>query len=341
MTFKMVDLNSEYLSSGDDDEADIKNPSDAAQLTTKQELVKILPVLRSVKKKPKPPPHNDITTTPKRPKILPVKRPLSENTTTQQQKKRSISASEYESDVDTDPESKAPKMKKLTKSVQSSDAEMKPNYSKTIQLIDRMHIHRDAKRYQEGLESFGIHSNIMYGHDPKWIFSTFKDRLDLSKNSEIMKQVQTSIQSTGGEPTNAVALMGTGGYRDDDYGEIIIFSGQSDNAMSDQTLKNAANRALFNNFRKKVPIRVVRNHKLNSHYAPLVGVVYDGLYYVTGYWQERLNGGPLEYRFRLARAFGQLPVPVRRTMLEPEPTDEELLATRALYDIKSKAKKKN
>ncbi|MBA0711745.1 hypothetical protein Golax_010894, partial [Gossypium laxum] len=59
-----------------------------------------------------------------------------------------------------------------------------------------------------------------------------------------------------------------------------------------------------NNKKQSVPVRVIRGHKCDDSYSKKV-YIYDGLYKVTGYWDEKGVSGFKVFKYRLKRLRGQ------------------------------------
>ena len=107
----------------------------------------------------------------------------------------------------------------------------------------------------------------------------------------------------------ATSIVASGGYAD--YlvnSDILVYTGQGGNVMSndrkpeDQKLERG-NLALKNSSEEKNPVRVIRGSEaMDDKYKTYV---YDGLYVVETYWQDRGSHGKLVYRFRLQRIPGQ------------------------------------
>nr|CAG4712348.1 unnamed protein product [Naegleria fowleri] len=87
------------------------------------------------------------------------------------------------------------------------------------------------------------------------------------------------------EAAESICASSMGGYGDEDYGNILIYTGQGGSETKDQTM-NSVNKSLTLNLTKKIPVRVVRGFQLQTKYAPKSGYRYDGLYWVTNYWKE-------------------------------------------------------
>jgi hypothetical protein len=174
-------------------------------------------------------------------------------------------------------------------------------------------------------------TNKEYGHFGE-LFKTFDSRKECSK-AGIMKPQQCGISGKGQAPADALVCQGTGGYGATDYGNVIIYSGQGGGFNKDQTLSEY-NLSLKTNMDEKVPVRVVRSNTVDSKFAPLHAYRYDGIYFVTAVWSEKLlNGkGPKVYRFRLVRCPGQKSIPTRNVHIRQQaPNEAQMLIEREHY----------
>jgi putative restriction endonuclease len=111
----------------------------------------------------------------------------------------------------------------------------------------------------------------------------------------------------GGEQTGADSIVVSGGYEDDeDYGDLIVYTGQGGNdpstgrQIADQqlTLRNAG---LMKSRLEGLPVRVIRGSHEGSAYAPETGLRYDGLYYVEDADHVVGRSGFRIWRFTLRR----------------------------------------
>lgn len=132
----------------------------------------------------------------------------------------------------------------------------------------------------------------------------FLKRIDLSV-AKVHKPTQAGI--SGSQTDGADSIVISGGYEDDeDLNDIIIYTGQGGRSneskyqVADQTLTRA-NKGLAISCEKRLPIRVIRGAHKDSKFAPESGYRYDGLYYVTDYWQEKGKSGFIVWRFRLEK----------------------------------------
>ncbi|KAG4159446.1 hypothetical protein ERO13_D02G175300v2 [Gossypium hirsutum] len=114
----------------------------------------------------------------------------------------------------------------------------------------------------------------------------------------------------------AAAIVMSGQY-EDDFGnrEEIVYTGEGEKDIpgkkrqfSDQVMR-CGNLALKNNKKQSVPVRVIRGHKCDDSYSKKVYskkvYIYDGLYKVTGYWDEKGVSGFKVFKYRLKRLRGQ------------------------------------
>src|SRR5215510_8760289 len=90
----------------------------------------------------------------------------------------------------------------------------------------------------------------------------------------------------GGQQTGAESIVVAGGYEDDeDYGDVIVYTGQGGNdpntgrQVADQQL-TLGNAGLMKSRVEGLPVRVIRGAHPGSAFAPATGLRYDGLYYV-------------------------------------------------------------
>ncbi len=109
----------------------------------------------------------------------------------------------------------------------------------------------------------------------------------------------------------AESIVLSGGYRDDeDYGDVIIYTGQGGQSngvqVRDQEIERG-NKALIKAEHDGVPIRVIRGYKGDPKFSPTSGFRYDGLYEVRNdglyevrkHWFKRSVDGPLIVQFEL------------------------------------------
>ncbi|KAI9164544.1 E3 ubiquitin-protein ligase uhrf1 [Blastocladiella emersonii ATCC 22665] len=131
----------------------------------------------------------------------------------------------------------------------------------------------------------------------------------------------------------ALSIVLSGGYEDDvDHGEEFIYTGsggrdlneggknlRTANQSAPQKLEkgnlalartcnaklNSTKGAEAANWRKSLPVRVVRSYKLkktdHGDYAPDAGVRYDGLYKVVKYYPEKGKAGHMVWRYLMRR----------------------------------------
>ncbi|KAL4363477.1 hypothetical protein GQ457_04G005990 [Hibiscus cannabinus] len=109
----------------------------------------------------------------------------------------------------------------------------------------------------------------------------------------------------------AGAIVLSGQYEDDfDNSEEIVYTGEGGNGLlgdkhqvKDQVMLRG-NLALKNNKEQSVPVRVIRGHKCDDSYSKTL-YIYDGLYKVTDYWDEKGISGFKVFKYRLKRLQGQ------------------------------------
>jgi hypothetical protein len=188
----------------------------------------------------------------------------------------------------------------------------------------------NSSRWLDGPLRVALNSKE-YGHFGK-LFQTFSDRKECSK-AGIMKQTMWGIGGRGDVSADAVVCTGGSGYNAQDFGNVLIYSGQGGGIDKDQQMTDF-NLSLKTNMREKIPVRLVRASTLNSKYAPLQAYRYDGLYFVTAVWSERLvnNKGPKIYLFRLVRCPGQATIPTKPGYVPNQfQSDTHTLIQRAKY----------
>jgi putative restriction endonuclease len=132
--------------------------------------------------------------------------------------------------------------------------------------------------------------------------ATFPDRRALL-GAGVHRQLQAGIVGSAAEGADSIVV--SGGYEDDDdFGDLIIYTGQGGNdpatkrQVADQRL-TLGNAAPAESCCKGLPVRVIRGRNPGSIYAPPSGFRYDGLYYIDEYWQAQGKSGFSIWRFRL------------------------------------------
>jgi putative restriction endonuclease len=146
----------------------------------------------------------------------------------------------------------------------------------------------------------------IFGHVPGIpVGTTFPDRKALAI-SGIHEEIQAGIWKRKGE-AGARSIVASGGYEDDeDYGDLIIYTGHGGRdpvtrkQVADQKLE-LGNLALFNSRQSGSPVRVTRGENPQSPFAPISGYRYDGLFRVTDSWHKTGKSGFRVYLFRLER----------------------------------------
>ncbi|CAK9151464.1 unnamed protein product [Ilex paraguariensis] len=115
----------------------------------------------------------------------------------------------------------------------------------------------------------------------------------------------------------ATSIVASGRYSNNtESTDVLVYSGQGgnpatgDNKPEDQKLERG-NLALKNSMDAKTPVRVILGHRRDSIY------IYNGLYTVEEYWQERGSYGKLVFRFKLNRIPG-LPKFTQQILIKPK-----------------------
>ncbi|KAL9651734.1 hypothetical protein ABK040_013990 [Willaertia magna] len=170
----------------------------------------------------------------------------------------------------------------------------------------------------------------IYGNRDK-LFSMYDDRKACSA-SKTHTPIQQGINGNRDTPAESIVAMAMGGYEDEDFGKVFIYTGQGGTDTKDQEM-NTYNTSLTLNMERKIPVRLIRGYQLDSKYSPDQGYRYDGLYWVTDYWLEPKilkNGleGAKVYKYRLVRLEGQDPIPERsnyQPKVAKRPTRDEYL----------------
>ena len=127
----------------------------------------------------------------------------------------------------------------------------------------------------------------VFGHTPGVpVGATFPDRRALSA-SGVHRPPQGGISGTPEERADPIVV--SGGYVDDeDYGDVIVYTGQGRNdpvtkqQIADQEFKRG-NAALARSCGQGLPLRVVRESRGDPEHSPSSGFRYDGLYAVESY----------------------------------------------------------
>lgn len=142
---------------------------------------------------------------------------------------------------------------------------------------------------------FGIPEGVVEGQ-------CFKNRMALVE-ARVHRSHQGRIDGNEKEGTAAIILSGK--YPDDDFGDKIIYSGEGGNdngkQISDQSLESFGNFGLLISKGEKLPVRVIRGYKHRSRYSPKQGYQFAGIYYVTRIWEETDENGFRLCRFELIK----------------------------------------
>ncbi|CAK7322882.1 unnamed protein product [Dovyalis caffra] len=171
------------------------------------------------------------------------------------------------------------------------------NTSKRIGHIPGVEV-GDRFRFRAELNIIGLHGNFFTGID----YMT-KDGRKLATCIVATKRYANDMKSS----------------------DVLIYSGYGGNPsilrkqlpLRDQKLEHG-NLALRNSMDSRIPVRVIRQQNFKGSKASISAFkginrqknlnplyVYDGLYLVEKYWQERGNLGKLVFKFQLIRILGQ------------------------------------
>ena len=123
----------------------------------------------------------------------------------------------------------------------------------------------------------------------------FPNRLALSQ-AGVHAPTQNGISGTQAIGCDSIVLSGK--YLDEDYGDVIIYSGENPRGGSnaDDQILAGGNRALEVSHDNELPVRVTRGSKTIG--GPTSGYRYDGLYRVVRCFQRPENGRVV-WRFQL------------------------------------------
>ena len=137
--------------------------------------------------------------------------------------------------------------------------------------------------------------------------SLFQDRHDLAA-ARVHAPLQAGI--SGDKEFGAESIVLSGGYEDDeDFGDVILYTGQGGNQDRKQVSPQALVRGNLALARSRVlgrPVRVVRGSRHDFRHIPdqevITGYRYDGLFQVDSYWIGiGLSRLPI-WRFRLVKS---------------------------------------
>ena len=146
--------------------------------------------------------------------------------------------------------------------------------------------------------------------------STFASRQEAAE-AGVHRNPQTGIVG-GKDGAESVVLAGR--YRNLDYGEVIIYTGeggrdQNTGRRNGPQKLTKGNLGLSRNIDTGRPVRLIRGANAKTRYSPQQGYRYDGLYRVTEAWHDDEEGW-LSWRFRF-EAIGEIspaaPVDTPRT----------------------------
>ena len=152
------------------------------------------------------------------------------------------------------------------------------------------------------------------------IGSRFASRRALQQ-AGLHRHLQAGISGSGVAGADAIVL--SGGYEDDeDFGDVIVYTGQGGNdagrQVADQKFTRG-NLALAVDQAQGYPVRVIMGFGHDSKWSPKDGYEYSGLYVVDKHWRTRGKTGFLVHRYQLVRNNPGLPI-IREAGLElPQP----------------------
>ena len=140
----------------------------------------------------------------------------------------------------------------------------------------------------QGRNRFGTIAGVSEG-------TIFRNRLELSQ-ARIHAPTQNGISGTQTIGCDSIVLSGK--YLDEDYDDVIIYSGENPRGGSDadNQILAGGNRALEVSHDNELPVRVTRGSKTAG--GPTSGYRYDGLYRVVRCFQRPENGRVV-WRFQL------------------------------------------
>ena len=145
----------------------------------------------------------------------------------------------------------------------------------------------------------------------------FENRMALSL-AGVHAPTQNGISGTQIAGCDSIVL--NGAYRDEDHGDLIIYSGENPRGGSDNDdqLLVGGNLALKVSLDNGLPVRVTRGSKTVG--GPSSGYRYDGLYQVVRISPNR-EEGRIVWRYRLEKLYRPLPADVE----EPGATERRLV----------------
>ncbi|CAK5270704.1 unnamed protein product [Mycena citricolor] len=151
--------------------------------------------------------------------------------------------------------------------------------------------------------------------------TTWATRAQLRAHS-FHKANTAGIYGRGGR---AVSIVASGGYPDEDHGDILIYTGTGGKEntrfgdgpqVEDQKFSHPHNKWLRSAMYRQTPVHVIRGKNSNSLWAPEDGYCYDGKYLVTDAYMDKSpeDGQFMLCKFRLERVPGQPQLTKNREM---------------------------
>jgi putative restriction endonuclease len=155
------------------------------------------------------------------------------------------------------------------------------------------------------------------------------------------------VKGISGGASGSDAIVINGGYFDQDFGSVIIYTGEGGGftqagtgaQKQDQTL-TGGNLGLVVAQDEGHPVRVLRGYKAHD-YAPVPrGVRYDGLYRVESHWHDYQTTGKCLYRFRLVAVDqASLPAALDPGNLSPQAAERRDKVVKSLVRNRARAEK--
>lgn len=136
-------------------------------------------------------------------------------------------------------------------------------------------------------------------------YTTYADR-DAAMKAGVHQLNMQGISGNSAVGANSIVV--NGGYEDDeDYGDVIIYTGAGGNdtrtkkQVAHQSFAQFANAGLVVSEEHGLPVRVIRGSRGDPAHSPPSGFRYDGLYRVDSHWYETGKSGFRVCRYRLVR----------------------------------------
>jgi hypothetical protein len=131
--------------------------------------------------------------------------------------------------------------------------------------------------------------------------TTYKNRKELydsGYHDQMMAGIDKCCKDPMDTETHATSIVSKGTYEVEDYGNLIVYSGQGKGKNQKRTRYN---QAMINAFHLKIPLKVFRGKQKGNKYAPKSGYRYDGLYGIVKLTYELNKEGCNIYKFRMIK----------------------------------------